>query len=485
MARYDYNLVILGGGAAGLSCAYLAALLQARVALVERAHMGGDCLNTGCVPSKALIRTARFLADCKRAQQFGCKAVQPEFDFAEIMARVRRVIARIQPHDSVERYSALGVECLRGEAHLRSPHEVAVDGRLLRTRSILLATGAQPRHPKLPGLDKVPFLDSETVWELQEAPRRLVVLGGGPIGCELGQCFTRLGSEVHIVELQNHLLAGEDEDCARLVEERLRREGTFLHTGFAALRCEPAPHGGGTLVAQSRETGTATGAQTLELPFDQLLIAVGRSARTQGLGLEEVGVQLNPQGTVRVDKRLRTSCRSIYACGDVCGPYQYTHAASHQAAYATLNALFGLPFAKVNYEHLPHATYTDPEVARVGLNEQEAQRQNLPYETARYDLSELDRAIADEAAEGLVKLILKPGGKRILGATVVGPQAAELLMEFVIARQHGLSPYKLLRTIHPYPSLAEACKYAVSKSSVGQVSERLRPWLRRIQGFLR
>ncbi len=486
MARHDYNLVVLGGGAAGLVSSYTAAFLQARVALVERAHMGGDCLNTGCVPSKALIRTARFLSDCRRAEQLGCKPLRPEFDFAEVMARVRRVIARVAPHDSVERYSALGVECIQGEARLRSPREVEVNGHVLRTRSIILATGAAPAMPPLPGLEEVPFLTSETVWELRELPRRLVVLGGGPIGCELGQCFTRLGSEVTIVELQPRLLAGEDEDCARLVEERLRSEGAALRTGVAALSCKVSPDGGGVLLARPQTSQAAADdpAPNLELPFDRLLIATGRRARVHGFGLEELGVELTPQGAIKVDRRLRTSRRHIYACGDVCGPYQYTHAAAHQATCATLNALFGLPL-RVSYEHLPHATYTEPEVARVGLNEQEARRDNIPHEIARYDLAELDRAIADEAAEGLVKLLFTPGGKRLLGATVVGPQAAELLMEFVLARQHGISPRRLLGTIHPYPSLAEACKHAVAQSSAAQLPRALLPWLRRLQKFLR
>jgi pyruvate/2-oxoglutarate dehydrogenase complex dihydrolipoamide dehydrogenase (E3) component/uncharacterized membrane protein YdjX (TVP38/TMEM64 family) len=450
---FEYNLAVIGAGSAGLVTAYIGAAVKAKVALIEKHRMGGDCLNTGCVPSKALIRSARLVADARQSSHYGIARAEVQFDFAQVMERVQHVVGEIEPHDSVERYTGLGVDVIQGAARIASPWEVEVEGRRITARNIVIATGARPLVPSLPGLDTVEYLTSDTVWALRELPRRLVVLGGGPIGAELAQCFARFGSEVTIVEMAPRLLPREDEDAAQVLATALQAEGLKLATAHRAVRVETAD-GAHRLVCEHD-------GREVELPFDRLLIALGRRPNTEGFGLEELGVTLGERSTVAVDGLLRSNFPNIYACGDVAGPYQFTHVASHQAWYAAVNALLA-PFwsFRADYRVIPWATFTDPEVARVGLSEDEARAQGVEHEVTRYDIGDLDRAIADGAARGFVKVLTVPGKDKILGATIVGPEAGNLVAEFVLAMKHGLGLNKLLGTIHIYPTLMEANKYA-------------------------
>ena len=449
-ARFDRNLVVIGGGSAGLVAAYIAAAVRAKVTLIEKHRMGGDCLNTGCVPSKALIKSARVVAQMRRAADYGLRAPAVDFNFAEVMERVQRVVRTVEPHDSVERYTGLGVECIQGEARITSPWTVEVGGRTLSTRAIVIAAGARPIVPAIPGIERAKPLTSDTVWELRELPRRLIVLGGGPIGCELAQAFARFGSHVTQVEMLPRLLSREDADVAQLVRAQFAAEGIDVRTGHKALRVEPGP----VLVCEH------AGAE-VRFEFDRLLCALGRAPNTAGYGLEELGIPVTRSRTVETDEYLQTLYPNIYACGDVAGPYQFTHTASHQAWYAAVNALFA-PFRRfrADYSVIPWATFTDPEVARVGLNESEAQERGIAYEVTRFDMAELDRAIADDVARGMVKVLTVPGKDRILGATLVGEHAGDLIIEYITAMKHGIGLNKILGTIHIYPTLAEANKYA-------------------------
>lgn len=450
--RFDYNLVVIGAGSAGLVAAYIAAAVKAKVALVEKHRMGGDCLNTGCVPSKALIRSARLVAETREAGRYGLRDTELDFEFATVMERVQAVIRKIEPHDSVERYTGLGVEVIAAEARLVSPWEVGAGGRRLSARSIVIATGARPLVPAIPGLEQVDYLTSDTLWALRELPRSLLVLGGGPIGAELAQCFARFGSEVTIVEMAPRLLPREDEDAAAELEARFRAEGLRIATAHRAVRVETGADG-------ARLVCEHDGAE-VALPFDRLLIALGRRANVEGFGLEELGVALSGRNTVAVDGLLRTNFPNIYACGDVAGPYQFTHVASHQAWYAAVNALLAPWWSfRADYRVIPWATFTDPEVARVGLSEDEARAQGVDYEVTRYGIGDLDRAITDGTDRGFVKVLTARGKDKILGATIVGAEAGNLLAEFVLAMKHGLGLRKLLGTIHVYPTMMEANKY--------------------------
>jgi dihydrolipoamide dehydrogenase len=468
----DYNLVVIGAGSGGLVAAYIAAALKAKVALVERERMGGDCLNTGCVPSKALIRTARFVADARRASALGLRRVNVELDFAEVMQRVQRIIRKVEPHDSVERYTALGVECLTGEAMLRSPYEIQVADRVLTTRNIVIATGARPLVPPIEGLDEVGYLTSDTVWELRRLPQRLLVIGGGPIGCELAQAFRLLGAEVTVVERARRLLAVEDEDVSEILERRFEADGIRVLAGHEAIRF-------------GRDEGVkfvlcdAAGVE-VRVEFDEVLVASGRRPNVEGFGLERLGVVLNDRGGVEADPWARTNFPNIFACGDVTGPYQFTHVAAHQAWYATVNALLR-PWKrfKVDYRTIPWCTFTTPEVAHVGLNEQQARSQGVAFEVTRYSLSELDRAIADQDDDGLVKVLTVPGRDRILGATIVGAHAGEMIAEFVTAMRHKLGLNKILSTIHIYPTFSEANKYAAGAWKRAHAPRRILGWLSR------
>ena len=479
--RFDRNLVVIGAGAAGLVTAYIAAAVKARVTLVEKHKMGGDCLNYGCVPSKALIKTATLARQIRHAADYGIARAGFELDFAQVMERVARVVRDIEPHDSVERYRGLGVDVVQGTATIVDPWHVKVVGedgseQTLSTRAIVVATGAAPFVPPLPGLDEVGYLTSDTLWELREQPKRLVVLGGGPIGCELAQAFARLGSEVTQVEMLPRLMAREDEEVSAYVRDALQADGVRVLTGHKALRCER--EGDARFIVVESE------GREQRVGFDRLLVAVGRSARLSGFGLEDLGI---PTGrTVQVDDYLQTIYPNILAAGDVAGPFQFTHTAAHQAWYAAVNGLFGLfKKFKADYRVIPWATFVDPEVARVGLNEQEATAQGVAYEVTRYGIDDLDRAIADSAAHGWVKVLTVPGKDRILGVTIVGAHAGDLLAEYVLAMKHGLGLNKILGTIHTYPTMAEANKYAAGEWKRAHQPHALLRWVERFHAWRR
>lgn len=458
--HYDYNLLVIGAGAGGLVTSYIAAAVKAKVALIEKHKMGGDCLNSGCVPSKALIRSARFAAEQRRAGELGFGPSQTSADFAAVMERVVRVIKEVEPHDSIERYQGLGVECIEGEARLVSPWEVEVNGQRLASRHIVLATGARPLVPELPGLDQVPWLTSDTLWQLRSAPRQLLVLGGGPIGCELAQSFALLGVPVTLVELSDQLLPREEREVAELLADQLARDGVQVLTGWRAERADYLPAASDLPIRLQLRRGDET--QIIE--GDQLLLALGRVANVSGFGLEELGVELTPRGTVAVDGFLATNYPSILAVGDVAGPYQLTHAAAHQGWYAAVNALFS-PFKRfrADYRVIPAAIYTTPEIARVGLNQKEARAQGIPFELTRFELAELDRAIADGERQGFIEVLTVPGKDQILGASIVGTHAGERIAEFVLAMRHRLGLGKILATIHAYPTLMEGNKYVAGE----------------------
>lgn len=474
-SRFDRNLIVIGAGSAGLVSAYIAAAVRARVTLVEKHRMGGDCLNTGCVPSKALIKSARVLHQIRTSKNYGIRKATAEFDFADVMERVQRVVRAIEPHDSAGRYTRLGVECLEGEARITSPWTVSIDGRVLTTRSIIIAAGARPLVPPIPGIEAVEVLTSDNVWQLRELPRRLLVLGGGPIGAELAQAFARFGSRVIQVEMLPRLLSREDPEVSELLRKRFVEEGIEVLTGHRAARFD----GKNVLVCE------ADGRER-RVEFDALLCAVGRVPNTEGYGLEELGIPLTKARTVETNEYLQTLFPNIYACGDVAGPYQFTHTASHQAWYAAVNALFGgVRRFRADYAVIPWATFTDPEVARVGLNETEAKERNIPYEATVYGIDDLDRAIADEAAHGLVKVLTVPGKDRIIGATIVGEHAADLIVEFIAAMKHGIGLNKILGTIHIYPTLAEANKYAAGAWKKAHAPERLLRQVERFHAWMR
>ncbi|TVS17783.1 MAG: pyridine nucleotide-disulfide oxidoreductase [Gammaproteobacteria bacterium] len=477
-SRFDRDMVVIGAGSGGLVSAYIAAAVKAEVTLIEADRMGGDCLNTGCVPSKALIRSAKAAHELRHAADFGVNGGDVSVDFPAVMERVQAAITKVEPHDSVERYEGLGVDVIKGYARITSPWSVEVDGRELTTRNIVVATGARPFVPPIPGLDKVGYLTSDSLWQLRKLPKRLAVLGGGPIGSELAQAFSRLGSQVVQIEMGDRLLPREDAEVSSAVYERFRNEGIDVRLGAQAT----SVHQDGGLKWINVET--AEGSELIE--FDELLVAVGRKANVKGFGLEELGVELNGNGTIAVDDFLRTNYPNIFAVGDVAGPYQFTHAAAHQAWHAAVNALFGT-FKKfrVDYSALPWSTFIDPEVARVGLNEQDARIHGIDYDVTTYDLAELDRAIADGADAGFIKVLTVPGKDRILGATIVGHHAGELISEYVTAIRHGLGMNKLLSTIHVYPTWTEANKYTAGEWKKARVPQRLLAWVARYHAWRR
>jgi pyruvate/2-oxoglutarate dehydrogenase complex dihydrolipoamide dehydrogenase (E3) component/uncharacterized membrane protein YdjX (TVP38/TMEM64 family) len=483
--RFDRNLVVIGAGAAGLVTSYIGATVKARVTLIEGNKMGGDCLNYGCVPSKALIRSAKLAHQMRHADRYGLKPVEPAFSFRSVMARIHDIIRAIEPHDSVERYTRLGVEVLQGHARIVDPWtvEVALPGgelQRLTTRSIVIAAGAEPIVPSLPGIDEAGYVTTDTLWEefaaRDEVPRRLIVLGGGPVGCELAQSFARLGSHVTQVQKGPQLMPREDSEVAAFVEATLAADGVEVLTKHKAVRCEQ--EGERKFLVVERE-----GAER-RIEFDDFLCAVGRAARLRGYGLEELGIPA--ERTVETNEYLETIYPNILAAGDVAGPYQFTHAAGHQGWYAAVNALFGhLKKFKADYSVMPWTTFTDPEVAHVGVNEQEAKRRGIEYEVTRYDLAELDRAIADSAARGFVKVLTVPGKDRILGVTLVGEHAGELLAEFVLAMKQGSGLGKILGTIHTYPTFGEANKYAAGEWRRAHAPQRLLDWVGRYHAWRR
>ncbi len=478
--RFDNNLIVIGAGAAGLVSSYIAAAVKARVTLIEAGRMGGDCLNYGCVPSKALIRSARAAHNFRHADRYGLPPSEPPIDFKAVMGRIHRIIAAIEPHDSVERYQGLGVEVVQGYARIVDPWTVEValnEGgtRRLTTQSMVIAAGARPIVPALPGLDQVGYVTSDTLWaefaKLDSIPARMVVLGGGPIGCELAQAFVRLGARVTQVQKEARVLPREDDEVSEEVLKALRRDGVEVMTSHEAVRCER--EGDRRFIV----LGTTKGGET-RVEFDQLILAVGRSARLTGYGLEELGIETSR--TVVTNEYLGTLYPNIFAAGDVAGPYQFTHTAAHQAWYATVNALFGhLRRFKADYRVIPWTTFVDPEVARVGLSENEAREQGTAFEVTRFRLDELDRAIADSATAGFVKVLTPPGKDRVLGAVIVGEHAGDLLAEFVLAMRHGLGLNKILSTIHTYPTLAEANKYAAGAWRRAHAPQKTLAWLQR------
>ena len=483
--RFDRNMVVIGAGAAGLVTSYIAAAVKAKVTLVESHKMGGDCLNYGCLPSKALIKTATLARQMQHSSEYGIAAASYTLDFAQVMERVARVVREVEPHDSVERYTALGVDVQIGSARIIDPWHVqitAADGtvKVLSTRAIVIATGARPFVPPLPGIDDVGYLTSDTLWGLRQKPERLVVLGGGPIGCELAQSFARLGSQVTQVEMAARIMLREDEDVSVFAKQALQADGVTVLTNHKALRCEK--------VGDEKFIVVESAGQELRIGFDVLLCAVGRVARLSGFGLEELGIYTDPksQRTVPIDEHLQTVFPNILAAGDVAGPFQFTHTASHQAWYAAVNGLFGtFKKFKADYSVIPWATFIDPEVARVGLNEQEAREKGVAFEVTRFRLDDLERAIADSAAQGWVKVLTVPGKDKILGATIVGIHAADLLAEYVLAMKYGLGLNKILGTIHTYPTWSEANKYAAGEWKRAHQPLALLRWVEKFHAWQR
>jgi pyruvate/2-oxoglutarate dehydrogenase complex dihydrolipoamide dehydrogenase (E3) component/uncharacterized membrane protein YdjX (TVP38/TMEM64 family) len=482
---FDRNLIVIGGGAGGLVSAYIAAAVKAKVTLIEAHKMGGDCLNYGCVPSKALIKSAKVAHQMRHASQYGLQDTNTAFSFKAVMARVHAVIAAIEPHDSTLRYTNLGVEVLQGYAKMVNPWTVEIalnDGRTqtLTTRAIVIATGAAPFVPPLAGIENSGYLTSDTLWDafakLDEIPKRITVLGGGPIGCELAQALQRLGAEVTQIEMADRLLIREDAEVSAFAKVTLEADSVRVLTGHKALRCTASDDVKSIVV-------DANGAE-LSIEYDALICAVGRSARLTDYGLEALGIPTNK--TIETNEYLQTIYPNIYAAGDVAGPYQFTHVAAHQAWYAAVNALFGdFKKFKADYSVIPTATFIDPEIARVGLNEQDAKAQGIRYEVTKYGIDDLDRAIADSAAEGFVKVLTVPGKDKILGVTIVGSNAAELMAEYVLAMKHGLGLNKILGTIHTYPTFSEANKYVAGEWKRAHQPIRLLAWVRRFHDWRR
>jgi dihydrolipoamide dehydrogenase len=476
--RFDYNLVVIGAGSAGLVSAYIAAAVRAKVALIEKDRMGGDCLNTGCVPSKALIRSAKMLSYVRRAEEFGFNHASVDFDFAKVMDRVQGVIKKVEPHDSVERYTALGVDCIRGEARITSPYKIEVDGRIITTRNVVIASGARPFVPPIEGIDSVSYLTSDNIWELRKLPKRLVVLGGGPIGCEMTQTFTRLGSNVTQVEMSPKILGREDKEISQMIMEQFEAEGVRVLTEHRAQEI--------IVEGEMKYLVCDHNGEARRIEFDEILVAVGRVANTRGFGLEELGVEISGRGTIETNELLQTNFPNIYCAGDVAGPYQFTHTAAHQAWYASVNALFGgIKKFKVDYRVIPWATFTDPEVARVGYNEMDAKAEGVDYEVTTYELSDLDRAIADSEDHGLVKVLTQPGKDKILGVTIVGSHASDIIAEYILGMRHGLGLNKIMGTIHIYPTLAEANKFAAGEWKKAHVPHNLLKWIEKWHGWQR
>jgi pyruvate/2-oxoglutarate dehydrogenase complex dihydrolipoamide dehydrogenase (E3) component/uncharacterized membrane protein YdjX (TVP38/TMEM64 family) len=494
--KYDYNLVVIGAGSAGLVSSYIGSVVKAKVALIEKNKMGGDCLNTGCVPSKALIASANLLSHAARASKLGLGDTKIPFDFARVMERVQSIIGKVAPHDSVERYTKLGVTCFQGRAEILSPFEVVVKrgekdlqgDRILTTRNIIVATGAKPMIPALKGIEKVTCLTSDTIWNIRTLPKRLVVLGAGPIGCELAQAFARLGSTVTLVQRGGQILKKEDPDAAKIVMESFVEEGVDLRLNHGAkeIRVDGDEK---FLVCDfsdaSSDASSGRGEEVL-IGFDQILVALGRTPNVKGFGLEALGMALNQRGQIEANGFLQTNYPNIFCAGDVHGRYMFTHTAAHESWYATVNALFGrFKKFRVDYSVIPWATYTDPEVARVGINEQEARERGINYEVTTYGLDDLDRAMADSKTHGFVKILTIPGRDKILGVTIVGNHGADIISEFVLAMKHGLGLNKILGTIHIYPTMAEANKYAAGVWKKRHAPKKVLAWVEKFHTWMR
>lgn len=465
MKKYDYNAVVIGGGTAGLITANVLAQSKAKVALVEKGDMGGDCLNTGCVPSKALISSAKVMKLMKRSKEFGITLdSKPVVDFAQVMNQVQGIIDYIAPIDSRERYTDLGCDCFKETATILSPNSVRIGDNVVTTANIVIATGASPFIPPIPGLHELDYLDSDSLWKIRELPKRLLVIGSGPIGCELAQAFSRLGSEVTIISKDPRVLIREDKDVVEFIEQSLKDDNIkfISHANIKKF----------SSTKNSSSIHYDVDGSSSSLEFDKVLVATGRSANVRNIGLEEVGVTLNPNKTVKVDKYLRTNIPTIWACGDVAGPFQFTHMASHQAGYVAMNIL-ARPFKKfaVDYSHIPWVTYTDPEIARAGYNQIEIEASSIAADITTFNFSHQDRAITERENKGLLKVITKKKSDKILGVTIAGPHAGELLAEFSLAMKHGLGLMAILATIHPYPTFSEA-----NKSVAGQWRKKSIPY---------
>ena len=471
-SRFDYNMAVIGAGSAGLVSAYICSAIKAKVALIEKHKMGGDCLNTGCVPSKALIKSAKVIRQCSDANKYGIDKMDVHFDFAKIMERVKNVIAKIEPHDSIKRYTDLGVDCITGMAKFISPWEIQVGEKRITAKNITIATGASPFIPPIKNIQNVDYLTSDTLWDLRKLPERFVILGGGPIGLEMAQCFQRFGSKVSVVEMAPRVMANEDPDVASFIEQKLTKEGVAIYTNHEAVSFE-----GETLICKTK-------GEEVSIPFDKVLVAVGRKANTKGF--DPLKINLRHNGTIDAGPWMQTNYPNIYVCGDVTGPYQLTHVAAHQAWYCAVNALFSpLKKFKVDYRVIPWCTYTDPEVASVGLNEQRAKKMNTLYEVTKYGVDDLDRAITDSDDYGFVKVLTVPNKDEILGATVVGVNAGELITEFVSAMKNGYGLNKILGTIHSYPTFSEANKYVAGVWKKKQVSPKLLSYLQKFHKWRR
>jgi len=473
--KFDYNIIAIGAGAGGLVTSYIAAAVKAKVALIEKNKMGGDCLNTGCVPSKALIKSSKVFKQILEASKYGLNVKDFSVDFTKVMARVKKVIKKIEPHDSIERYEKLGVNCITGHAQIISPYEVKVNDQTITTKNIVIATGASPFVPPIKGIENVSILTSNNVWDLNELPKNLVILGGGPIGCELAQSFQRLGSNVTQVEMMPEIMGREDSDVSEFVKKKLESDGVKVFVNHKVVEFDSSS----SLICE-----TDNGNKSIK--FDKIIIAIGRKPNTKGFGLEDLKLEYNTNGTIAHDKYLRTKYSNIYVCGDVAGPYQFTHVAAHQAWYASVNALFS-PFKKfkVDYRVIPWCTFVDPEVSRVGINESEAKESKLDYEVVKYGIDDLDRAISDGNDEGFVKVILKQGSDKILGATIVGDNSSNLIIEFVTAMKNNIGLNKILGTIHLYPSMAEANKYVAGEWKRANQPEKLLKFVQKFHAWRR
>lgn len=469
-SKFDANVIVIGGGSAGLVSAIIAVGAKAKTILIEKDRMGGDCLNTGCVPSKSLLRSGRIMSYIRRAGDYGIEGAAATVNFARVMERVQEIIKTIEPHDSMERFTSLGVECIAGDARITSPYSVEVNGRTINTRSIIIATGARPMVPPVPGLNEVGYLTSDTIWTLRELPRRLLVVGGGPIGCELAQAFNNLGSEVTQVDMASRVMPREDVEVSEAVMAQFRKQGIQLLTSHKLTRFGKE---GDTKFMEAEYEG-----ETVRVEFDQVLLAIGRKANVEGFGLEELNMPLTAQGTVEVNSAMQTAFPNIFACGDVAGPYQFTHMASFQAFFAAINSLLGGWWRlRAKYNVVPWATFTDPEVARVGLSEAEAKSRGIKYEVTRYDMDHHDRSLADGEAHGFIKVLTVPNKDKILGVTIVGYHAGELIGEFVFAMTHGMGLKKIAAVTHIYPTLLEGNKFAANAWRNKRLPEKYFPWL--------
>ena len=476
--KYDYNLIVIGGGSGGLVASYMAATLKARVLLIEQQKMGGDCLNTGCVPSKALLQTAKRIHEIKHSQHLGIKKSECEFDFLDVLKRIQSVIKKIEPHDSTERYTKLGVQCLQGKAFLKTPHSVEVNGKTYTGKAFVIATGASPFVPPLKGIEDVDYLTSDTIWNINSKPEKLIILGGGPIGTELSQGLNRLNVPITQVEQSSSIMGREDKEVSEFIAQKFKKEGVNLRCNTKALEIRKEGDKKFLIVESNQKKES--------LFFSHILFAIGRKASVSGFGLENIGVKLTSRKTIQTNHFMSTNYSHIYACGDVTGPYQFTHSAAYQGTLASIHALFSpltRLFLKANYEGMPWVTYTDPEIARCGLSESEALAQNISHNVYKFELKDLDRAITEGYEEGFIKILTHKKKDKILGVVAVGHNAGHWIGEFILAIQQRIGLNAILNTVHPYPTMIEACKYVAGAWKRDQVSPKVLNWLETFHKF--